>query len=279
MAPYRPVRPVDPVAPYIGGKRNLAGRLTRLIEAIPHKLYAEVFVGMGGVFLRRRAAPPAEVINDISGDVATFFRVLQRHYPAFMEMMRFQLTTRFEFERLAATPPETLTDLERAARFLYLQNVAFGGKVTGRSFGVGGARPARFDVNRLGPMLENLHARLAGVTIERLPWADFLDRYDEPGALFYLDPPYWGCERDYGADVFGQADFGRLGHRLQTVQGAFVLSINDVPEVREIFAWARLDAVTTTYHIARGDAKPVDELIVSNRAAAPPPQAEMFRSR
>ena len=51
-----------PVAPYIGGKRNLAGRLVELIETIPHTTYAEPFVGMGGVFLRRRMAPKAEVI-------------------------------------------------------------------------------------------------------------------------------------------------------------------------------------------------------------------------
>ncbi len=83
-----------PVAPYIGGKRNLARRLADRIEAIPHDLYAEPFVGMGGVFLARRRAAPIEVINDISTDVATLFRILQRHYQAFLDMLRWQLTSR-----------------------------------------------------------------------------------------------------------------------------------------------------------------------------------------
>jgi DNA adenine methylase len=35
--------------------------------------------------------------------------------------------------------------------------------------------------------------------IECLPWSDFVARYDSPTTLFYLDPPYWGSETDYGA--------------------------------------------------------------------------------
>eukprot|EP01035_Chromulina_nebulosa_P048174 gene48174-65352_t len=54
---------------------------------------------------------------------------------------------------------------------------------------------------------EDVHDRLAPVTIERLHWRDFLARYDRPGTLFYLDPPYWGCTDDYGADVLSEGDF------------------------------------------------------------------------
>jgi len=48
------VCPVKPAAGYIGGKRNLAARLVRIIDSIEHRSYAEPFVGMGGIFLRRR---------------------------------------------------------------------------------------------------------------------------------------------------------------------------------------------------------------------------------
>jgi len=184
---------VSPAAAYVGGKRQLAGEITKRIEKIQHDTYAEPFVGMGGVFLRRRFAARAEVINDYNQDVATFFRVLQRHYAAFLEMMRFQITSRAMFERLKATPPETLTDLERSARFLYLQRTAFGGKVVGRNFGVDVTAGAAFNVTKIIPILEELHDRLAGVTIECLPYADFIRRYDRPGTLFFLDPPYWAA--------------------------------------------------------------------------------------
>jgi hypothetical protein len=130
------MRPVHPAAAYVGGKRRLAKRVIEAISRVPHEIYAEGFVGMGGVFLRRPRAPRAEVINDASREVATFFRILQRHYPQFMEMLRFQVSSRAAFERLVKTDPTTLTDLEQAARFLYLQRLAHGGKVVGRTFGV-----------------------------------------------------------------------------------------------------------------------------------------------
>ena len=263
-------RPARPVAPWIGGKRQLAERVIGLIERIPHRLYAEPFVGQGGVFLRRPFRAQGEVVNDINRDVVTLFRVLQRHYLPFLEHMRWSLTSRAEFERLAATPADTLTDLERSARFLYLQRTAFGGRVRGRTFGVTDG-PARFDVTKLGPILDAVHERLAGVTIECLPWAEFIERYDRPEALFYLDPPYWGSEDDYGAGLWKRRDFARLAERLRQLKGRFLLSINDVPEVRRIFAGFWREEVRTTYTIGldAGVAGAARELLIS--AEEPPP--------
>ncbi|MEQ8318783.1 MAG: DNA adenine methylase [Rhodospirillales bacterium] len=262
-----PVTPVLPVAPYIGGKRNLAKRLCQLIESLPHKLYAEPFVGMGGIFLRRELRPKAEVINDRSREVANLFRIIQRHYVPFLQILQFQLTIRAEFERLVRTDPETLTDLERAARFLYLQRTGFGGKVPGTaSFGVSPDRPARFDVTKVGPMLEDLHARLADVTIECLDFGEFLTRYDRTTTLFYLDPPYWGCESDYGKALFSRADFERLRDVLRGLKGSFIMSLNDVEPVREMFAEFDIEAVETTYSIAKAGNKRVGEVIIRGGA-------------
>jgi DNA adenine methylase len=260
----QPVPPTRPAAGYIGGKRNLSRRLVTLIAATPHRTYAEAFVGMGGVFLRRDSRAPVEVINDWSEDVSTFFRILQRHYVAFLDMLRFQLTTRAGFERLIKTDPATLTDLERAARFLYLQRVAFGGKVAGRTFGVSAQNTARFDVTKLGPLLEAIHERLAGVVIERLRWAEFLRRYDRPETLFYLDPPYFGCEDDYGAALFDRSQFEAMANQLQGLAGRFILSLNDHPEVRRLFASFHVETVQTTYSVGGGaQAKRVGELVIS----------------
>ena len=262
----QPAPRARPAFPYIGGKRNLSRELAARIEAIPHKTYAEVFVGGAGVFLRRRTRPKAEVINDLSADVWTFYRVLQEHYAYFREELRFKLTSRAEFERLVALDPSTLTDLQRAARFLYLQKVAFGGKVTGRNFGVssGSHRPGSFDVTKLGPLLQDLHERLAGVIVERLPWEDFIRRYDSPEVLFYLDPPYFACEGDYGADLFDRGQFERMAAVLASIQGRFILSLNDRPEVRRIFAHFGLEAVGTHYGLAGVGAQPARELIITD---------------
>ncbi|MGH3267134.1 MAG: DNA adenine methylase, partial [Trebonia sp.] len=103
--------PAVPVAPYLGGKRNLARRVIERLRAIQHVTYVEPFVGMGGIFLRRLWRAQAEVINDISQDVTNLFRVLQRHYVPLMDMLRWQVASHAEFEHLAAAVPDTLTDL------------------------------------------------------------------------------------------------------------------------------------------------------------------------
>lgn len=260
-----PVRACLPPAPYIGGKRVLAARIVDRLEVVPHETYAEPFVGMGGVFFRRRTAPRAEVINDISTDVATLFRMLQRHYVPLMDMLRWQFTSREQFDRLTAAAPDSLTDLERAARFLYLQRTTFGGKVAGRNFGVSPGQPGRFDVGRLEMILQAVHERLSGVIIERLPWDAFIPRYDRPSTLFYLDPPYYGSERDYGDGVFSRADFERLAALLRRLRGRVLLSLNDHPKIRETFTDFDIEPVRTAYSIngAKRAAGGVGELLIS----------------
>lgn len=254
---------VRPAAGYIGGKRKLSRVICRAIDRLPHRTYGEVFVGMGGVFLRRTRVPPAEFINDWSEDVSTFFRILQRHYMAFLDMLRFQITTRAGFERLLRVDPATQTDLERAARFLYLQRLAYGGKVTQRSFGVDPLSAGGFDMTKVGPLLEAIHERLAGVTIERLPWSDFVERYDTAETLFYLDPPYYGSETDYGRDMFNRSHFHRMAEQLAEIAGTFLLSLNDHPDVRRIFAGFAMVELSLIYSIS-GAPTEARELVISN---------------
>lgn len=261
----QPARPAVPVAPYFGGKRNLASRVIERLAVVPHLTYAEPFIGMGGVFLRRPFKARSEVVNDISKDVVTLFRVLQRHYAAFIEFLRWHVQARSEFERMMAENPDTLTDIERAARFLYLQRMAFGGKLVGRNFGVASdGRASRFDVTRIGAILEAVHDRLAGVVIERMPWADFIPRYDREGTLFYLDPPYFGHEGDYGAGVFAPADFEVMAGLLGRIDGRFILSLNDHPEVRRMFAGFVIEDVETTYTASSAGTVGARELLISN---------------
>ncbi|CAN7319226.1 DNA adenine methylase [Pararhizobium sp. LjRoot235] len=262
---FRDVESTQPPAAWIGGKRQLAARLVGMINATPHVTYAEPFVGMGGVFFRRTKAPRSEVINDRNGEVVNLFRILQRHYPQFMDTLKFQITSRREFDRLKACDPATLTDLERAARFLYLQKLAFGGKVSGQSFGVSLERGARFNLNRLAPQLEDVHERLSGVVIENMDWLAFIDRYDRPGTLFYLDPPYFGSEGDYGKALFGRDQFAALAERLRRVQGHFILSINDVPEIRDTFEGFTFHEAELTYSIGGGKGVAARELVVADR--------------
>jgi len=272
-----PVSPAEPPGPWMGGKKMLARRICHILAGTPHSAYAEPFVGFGGVFLRRASRPGVEVINDVSGDVVTLFRVLQRHPEALLRELRWRPAMRAEFDRLRGARVQDLTDIERAARLLYLQTLAYGGKVTGRNFGVDPTQAHGFDISRLEPRLARIHARLAGVVIENLDWSDFIPRYGRPGTLFYVDPPYWGCEDDYGAGLFERDDFAKLAAALEVSESLVLVSINDAPEVRAMFAWAEIEEVETRYSVA-GSSQVVKELLIGRGVmlAAASPQARLL---
>ena len=253
-----------PLAPYLGGKFRLSKRIINKIEQVPHKIYAEPFVGMGGIFLRRTKIPKSEVINDINGELVNLYRIVQRYPEELCRSIKFRLTARQEFERLSTIPPETLTDIERAARFLYLQSVAFGGKVTGQSFGVSIDRPARFNFVKMQERIRTVGERLADVTIEQQDFETFIKRYDTKDTLFYLDPPYWGNETDYGKGIFCRANFERLKNILTGIKGKFILSLNNTPQVRELFKDFTIEQADVTYSINKNGCCNRQELIISN---------------
>lgn len=240
-----------PIAPYLGGKFKLAKRICTIIDADTHTTYAEPFIGMGGIFLRRSKRPKVEFINDYNQDVSNLFLILREHYQPFVDLLRFQITSQAEFNRLKAVDPKMLTDIQRAARFLFLQRLSFGGKVIGQHFGVCTERTSNFNVHALEPNLIALHKRLSGVIIMCENYDKFITRIDRKYTLFYLDPPYFNCEDDYGKLMFERDDFKRLAKQLATIKGKFLMSINDVPEVRKLFKAFKITKVKTSYSISR----------------------------
>lgn len=261
---FEQVKAIDPIAPYLGGKRLLAKTIVPTIEKIPHKIYAEPFVGMGGVFFRRTQKPKCEAINDINSEIINLFRMVEKFPNYLADMLKFKVCSRAEFKLMLATPPLLLTELERAVRYLYIQKNAFGGNTQHQAFGVSTERAGHFNTERLIPQIKNLHHRLSGVYIECLPYQDFIVRYDRPDTLFYLDPPYWDNENDYGKGIFSKADFDNLATTLKQIKGKFILSINDVPEILRIFKGFYIKAVQTTYKTGTQPGKKAKELLISN---------------
>ena len=267
MDALSPTEPAEPLAPWFGGKRWLAKRIISRIEAIPHRCYAEPFVGLGGIFLRRARRPKSEIVNDANGEVVNLFRTVREHPGELARQFEWVLASRAEFRRLLSLPPASLTDIQRAARFAYLQRLSFGGKpattVSPGQMGPSPTRPSRLSASRMRRLIGAAHKRLEGVHIECLDWADFIRRYDRPSTLFYLDPPYFGHEDDYGKGLFERADFGRMAELLSGVKGRFILSLGDRPEVRALFRGFPMEAVETRYTSNIKSARRAGELLIS----------------
>ena len=250
-----------PLAGWLGGKSKLA-RL--IVERLPdHKCYVEPFAGAAWV-LFRKAESQAEIINDIKRDVVNLYRVVQHHLDEFIRFFRWALVSREEFERLRAANPDTLTDIQRAARFYYLQHCSFNGRLTGQTFGCSPTRHPKLNLLRIEEQLSAAHLRLSRVYVEHLPYARVISNYDRPDTCFYIDPPYFGCEDFYGKGVFSRSDFEALAAQLRDIQGKCLISLNDTPEVRATFAGFNLESVTTTYTCSAGRNKAAPELLITN---------------
>jgi DNA adenine methylase len=91
-----------------------------------------------------------------------------------------------------------------------------------------------------------------------------INRFDKPTTFFYLDPPYYGNEKEYGDGIIYREDFIKLATLLKGLKGKFILSINDHPKMREIFKGFKIAKVKMTYTGGRGENKPVTELLISN---------------
>ena len=68
-------------------------------------------------------------------------------------------------------------------------------------------------------------------------------------ALFYLDPPYVNTEKYYDSP-FSAQDHHRLREVLSQVKGRFILSYNDHPLIRELYADYRIEGITRTTTLA-----------------------------
>lgn len=244
---------------YIGGKQRLA---KKIIEILPvHTTYVEPFAGGAQVFFHKEPSK-VEVLNDLDGEVVNFFRVCQLHYEEFLRSMRFSLVSRKWYGVVKLQNPESLTDIQRAVRFFYLQKNSFAGLIRNPVYHYHVVRPPSFNLGGVSQLIEKAHQRLERVQIECLPYEEILRRYDRPETLFYVDPPYWG--RKLYRFNFAEPDFVKLEMRLQQIRGKFVLSLNDLPEVRKLFRGYNLLEIQLSYTSQMTSGKRYRELLITN---------------
>lgn len=250
--------------PWMGSKLRLA---QQIIDSFPpHRCYVEPFCGSAAVFFTKPRSK-VEVLNDINGDLVTLFRCAQNHPEELFRQFRYLLASRRTFRLMQDQPPELLTDIQRAARFLYLQRTAFGGKVTGQTFGVSKTRPQKLNRQRLQQDLDAAHERLQDATIEHLSWRECIERYDSPETLVFVDPPYPGLA-GYGVP-FRWEDLAELRRVIDTMKGQAVITMRDSDEARKILDGLVIGTLTTSYSVGLGEkAKPAQELLIRTKREA-----------
>lgn len=119
---------------YLGGKSRLAKTIVSMIPE--YHCYVEPFSGAAWVFFTKEPSR-VEVINDMDGELVTFWRVIQNHLEEFLRFYKYAVISREIFDLEKRRDPATLTDIQRAVRYYYLKRLCFGGKVDGRHFAAG----------------------------------------------------------------------------------------------------------------------------------------------
>lgn len=224
---------MDSFLNWMGGKSKLSNFIIRHIP--PHKLYVEVFGGAGWVLFRKPRSE-TEIFNDLDSDLINLFMVCRDKSDELVKAMEFLPQSR-ELHRLfyseSLKTKAKLGDVERAARFFYLLNYSFQGHIHSYCPKPGGNSTIE---TYLSQMKKCAH-RLRRVSIENLDWKTLIENADGPDTLFYLDPPYTSTldakgKKEY-THVMPREDHEAMAETLKRIKGKFLLSYDDVPEVRK----------------------------------------------
>lgn len=251
---------MDSFMGWIGGKRILRKAILERFPTDKVERYIEVFGGAAWVlFAKEKQAGQLEVYNDINGDLVNLFRCVKYHCGELQREFDWLLSSREQFfDYVAQTNMRGLTDIQRAARFLYRVKISFG--KAGEDYATD-----RKNVSNVIPRLSQAFKRLQGVNIEHKDFADLIRVYDRKGALFYLDPPYIGAEGYYDSP-FTPDDHKRLRAALEPLKGRFILSYNDCPQVRELYKGYTIERVERRENLSGSgeNKKQYAEVIIRN---------------
>ncbi|MDD7793678.1 DNA adenine methylase [Clostridium sp. 'White wine YQ'] len=249
---------LKPPIPRMGGKSKL--RKT-IIEMIPeHTCYVELFFGAGWVYFGKDPSK-VEVINDIDKELINLFKMIKYHAPEIERMLEYEFSGRDIFEEYKNHSIASLTEINRAVRFLYLISQSFAAK--GKDYGYGTTSKPKPQIFYKG-VLADIKDRLRNTYVENLSFEKIIDKYDRENTFFFADPPYFDLT-GYGNE-FGEKEHLMLRDRLASIKGKFLLTINDHEKVREWYKGFNLKEVEVHYSVSKEKKarKGYKELIITN---------------
>lgn len=247
---------------WIGGKSHLKNHIIPLIPKDCDR-YIEVCGGAGWVlFGKGKIKGQMEVFNDIDSDLINLYTQIKYNCEDLQKEIDW-LHSRGIFKRYKYEMENNikLTDLQRAARYLYLIKCSFGSNRS--SFAT-----APKGICNIIDELPLYKERLKSVIIENVDFEQLINTYDRPSALFFIDPPYVETEKYYNKKYcsFKTYDHQRLNSVLKRLKGRFILTYNDCDFIRDMYKDFNLQGVTRNNLLP---AKPSDrsefkELIITN---------------
>jgi len=227
---------MNSILSWVGGKRCLREKIASLIPS-DIKSYIEPFGGAGWVLFYKDRWAKHEVYNDLDGELTNLFRTVKFHPEELAREFKFMIASRELFNQVKNN--RGLTEIQRAARFLYIVKFSFDSLMESFATAKLGSG-AKSHIN-IVKMMEQVHIRLDKVIIENLDYEEIFKLYDNPEGFFYCDPPYM-----HGVTYQSQVipfDYYKLKLNLKILKGRWLLSLDDCPEAIELFNEFRIEHV------------------------------------
>lgn len=269
---------LKPVVKWVGGKRQLLEDIAPLVPSSP-TIYVEPFVGGGAVLLYMQ--PKHAIINDLNEELVNVYRVVRHDADALLELLlahekRNSSEYFYEVRGLDRTSSfEKLTDVQRAARIIYLNKTCYNGMFRVNSAGQLNVPYGKYKhpniVNRSG--IKALETYLQNdIDICCGDYANCL-RDLPKGSFVYLDPPYMpitatSAFTGYTEEGFGYSEQVRLRNECAKLreQGiAFLQSNSHCEQIIDLYKDFKIKKVRAKRAInSRGDRRgEVDEVLIS----------------
>jgi DNA adenine methylase len=231
-----------PFVKWAGGKRQLLPAIRAGVPELQGR-YFEPFVGGGAVFFD--LAPQRAILSDANAELINCYVAVRDRVEALIGALRGHVYDKDHYYRVRALSPDTLDEVERAARTIYLNKTGFNGLYRVNSKGIFNVPFGRFKNPNIcdEPNLRACSARLARVAIHRRPFEAVLDDA-RAGDFVYFDPPYVPLSKtayftaysDLKFDLEDQERLAQVTERLACRGVKVMLSNSDVEWVRKRYA-------------------------------------------
>lgn len=271
---------VTPIVKWVGGKRQLLDAIVPLIPK--HSTYYEPFVGGGAVLFSYQ--PERAVINDSNEELMNIYKVVKNNPQELVEVLQKHAAKNSEeyyyeirnLDRSFETYMD-MSDVDRAARILYLNKTCFNGLYRVNKAGEFNVPWGRYK----NPQIVNertIHAvsKYLNDAKVRILCEDYRDTFRgiDKDAFVYMDPPYMPLNQTSNFTSYTAAGFGEAQHRelkkqcdLLTKRGVkFLLSNSCCELTEEIFKDYIVEKVYAKRSInSKGDKRgDVAELLIRN---------------
>lgn len=227
---------------YAGGKTNFVKKYR---EAFPEKIegkYYEPFLGGGGVFFHLH--PKKAIVSDLSDELMNFYKVVKNNlFEMLFQLLRFKNEKDVYYEVRDWDREENYmerSDIERAARFYFLNQTSYAGLMRVNQKGwmnaPFGYRDKEFyaDVRVLTAVSSYLNKR--NITLRTADYKDALKRVRK-GDFVFLDPPLIG-DQGLTRRKFTFADYEELAKIVDELNEKgvkFLLVTENSKNIRNLF--------------------------------------------